>query len=310
MGGSGGGGFRGSANPGRFVNRLESTHDETRQLEFEQQVSDVIARLLAEYNDRDAAGIQEHIKTVRDALNKDGSVVETLVFAGSVAKHTYVDGISDVDALVFLDPAEVEGMSPAKVRKFFEKRLKERLPNSKVQQGNIAVTLTFSDGVVLQLVPVFRSGTALAVSSENGKDWVLINPKAFTRTLRKSNDALAGKLVPTIKLAKAIISALPADRRLSGYHTEALSVKLFDGYLGKPTVKDMLAHFFRMAPSHILNPIADRTGQTRYVDEYLGPAGSFERELAADAIDRIGRRMRNADLAVSLEMWKALLEVV
>lgn len=307
MGGSGGRAF-GRSRPDRFANRLGVAQDEDKRQAFGLEVSEVINDLLSVYNERDVASIQEHIATVKAALNKDSSVVDDLAFGGSVSKHTYVDGVSDVDALVYLNPDELGALSPSKVRKFFERRLKDRLPNTKIITGSLAVTLTFADGVVLQLVPVVRRGAEMSIPSESGKNWLRINPKVFVRDLRKANDALGGKLVPTIKLAKAIISGLPEDRRLTGYHAEALSLRAFAKYTGARTVKDLLQHFFRVAPSLVLQPIVDRTGQTQYVDEYLGAKGSYERELVADAVDRIGRRMRNADLALSVSLWREILE--
>jgi len=44
------------------------------------------------------------------------------------------------------------------------------------------------------------------------------------------------------------------------------------------------------------------------VDDYLGGAGSLERRLVGDALDRVARRIRNADSAQSVEQITALFE--
>jgi len=71
----------------------------------------------------------------------------------------------------------------------------------------------------------------------------------------------------------------------------------------------MLHHFFARASDLIRSPIPDRTGQSTHVDDYLGPQDSVERLVVADAVARIGRRLRNADGAMDLEQWKRLLGV-
>ncbi len=51
---------------------------------------------------------------------------------------------------------------------------------------------------------------------------------AFQQALTKRNQQCGGKLVPTIKLAKAINGQLPANQALSGYHMESLAIKLVE----------------------------------------------------------------------------------
>jgi hypothetical protein len=118
---------------------------------------------------------------------------------------------------------------------------------------------------------------------------------------------MGGKLVPTIKLAKAIIAGLPEKRRLTGFHTEMLAVKVFQGYDGPKTHRAMLRHFFENAPEHVKSPMRDPTGQSRHADEYLGSRGSVERRVVADALGRIARKMKNADGAADVSRWRDLL---
>ena len=51
----------------------------------------------------------------------------------------------------------------------------------------------------------------------------------------------------------------------------------------------MLTHFFAHAAQRVLKPIADRTGQTKSVDESLGAAGLVDRfnELPG-ALEKLG----------------------
>ena len=53
-----------------------------------------------------------------------------------------------------------------------------------------------------------------------------ITEPTFADTLTAANKACSGKVVPTIKLAKVLLSDLPDGRRPSGYHLENLAVEV------------------------------------------------------------------------------------
>lgn len=128
----------------------------------------------------------------------------------------------------------------------------------------------------------------------------------FQEALTNRNAACGGKLVPTIKLAKAINGELPENQRLSGYHVESLAIAAFRGYAGEKTTSAMLPTFFERARELVLAPIKDSSGQSVHVDGHLGPANSAERIAASHLLGRIARRMRNATAAASVPQWKAL----
>jgi hypothetical protein len=70
----------------------------------------------------------------------------------------------------------------------------------------------------------------------------------------------------------------------------------------------MLPHLFERMATLVLKPMTDMTGQSRHVDDYLGPANSGERQKAAHLMNRIVKRMRNATGAASMAQWKALFD--
>jgi hypothetical protein len=310
MGGSGGrgGGFSagGFRNPEELVKSVKQVQG---QQEFELAVSTEIASLLAAFNDRKTELIQTHLDAIKVALNKEIEDAVDLRFAGSVAKHTFIDGFSDIDALVLLNGTELEKSPPSAVRAYFLERLEERFPKTEIRPGSLAVTVTFSD-MEIQLLPAIRSGGSVLIADERSDKWMRTQPLSFSRSLVTANDRLGGKLVPTIKLAKAAMIALPPERRLTGYHTEALAIKLFQDYSGPQNTKAMVQHFFATAPRAVESQrLRDPTGQSQYLDDYLGAPNSLQRKLAADSIDRISRKLRNADAAQSVEMWRSVLDV-
>lgn len=307
MGGSGGGFFSGRVSPGELVRRTREAEEKSRDDTFEVQVGAFLGSELAEYNDRDVVGTEAVFQAVKKDLEADVEGIVDLLYGGSISKHTYVDGLSDIDALVLMDRTELRGKQPQELQNLLSECLRARYGRDAVSLGTLAVTLTHKDKTI-QLLPALRDGQKFKIASYDGKGWSRIDPTGFAKALTKANKAMDGKLVPSIKLAKAIIATLPEQRRLTGYHTESLAIQVFKGYDGPKTPKAMVRHFFEKAPDHVKQPIKDSSGQSVYVDEYLGEANSLERRIVADALGRIARRIRNADGARSLESWKELFE--
>jgi hypothetical protein len=306
MGGSGGGGFfSGTVSPDELARRTRQAEEKARDDSFDTEVGSFLSTELAGYNARDVDATQAVFNSVKDDLEVDFKV--DILFGGSVSKNTYLNGISDVDALVLVDRTDLQGKRPKDLQRVLADGLRDRYGRDAVTIGQLAVTLNRKD-TVIQLLPALRDGKKFKISSQDGKSWSQIDPAGFASALTKANKAMDGKLVPCIKLAKAIIATLPEQRQLTGYHTESLAIQVFKKYDGPKTPKAMLRYFFEKAPEHIRQPIKDSSGQSVHVDEYLGAANSLERRIAADALGRIARKIRNADGARSLERWKELFE--
>jgi Second Messenger Oligonucleotide or Dinucleotide Synthetase domain len=310
MGGGGGSIFYGRPTPERLIQAVREAENKADDQQFTSKVCGLLGDALAQYNSRDIEGIQSILDKVKNDLGEEFEGTVDLVFGGSVVKHTYVDGLSDVDALVILKETHIDGDSPEGLIAQFAEKLQARFGRGEgiVKQGRLAVTLRI-DGKEIQLLPAMRIGDGFKIASSDGRGWAKINPKNFSEKLTKANQSLDGKLIPTIKLAKSIIANLPEQRQLSGYHTESLAINVFKGYGGPKNVKDMLKHFFNSAAEYCKKPIKDSTGQSVHVDEYLGEDNSLPRLAIADALGRIGRRLANADGAHSLEQWRDVLNI-
>jgi hypothetical protein len=302
MGGSGG--FFGG-DPKRTLEELRQSQEESDRKPYEAECNNVLAGYLAEFNARDSAAIDKHLAEIKKALERDIDGVFALRFGGSVAKHTYVDGLSDVDSLVLLDGSEFAKNGPEVAKDYLARRLKERFPKTEIVEGRLAVTVKFAD-VDVQLLPAVREGDGYKIAAPSGDAWAAVRPRKFADVLTRVNEKNAGKVVPTVKLAKAIIAELPEKYHVTGYHAESLAVEVFKDYKGPLRVKDMLANYFSEAAGRVLAPIRDRTGQSVHVDEYLGPERSLDRAIVADAFARVARRMRNADAQLSVSDWRKL----
>jgi len=217
-------------------------------------------------------------------------------------------GLSDIDSLVIINDSELEGKAPQDVLAKVEQVLRDGIGDGAiVSHGRMAVTVEYRDGMIIQLLPAIATESHhIHVPSSRTDGWSKIDPLSFQKALTDRNEQCGGKLVPTIKLAKAIIGELPETQRLSGYHMESLGIAAFREYEGEMTTRAMLPTFFDRAKELVLSPIKDRSGQSIHVDEYLGPENSEARQIASHVLGRIARRMNNATASASTAQWQAL----
>jgi Second Messenger Oligonucleotide or Dinucleotide Synthetase domain len=307
MGGSHGGAFV-SRTPQELRDIVRKSEDQTTVAAFEAELAHTLGNLLGAYNSRDVTTVNQRLSEIKAAMQ--GAIEGTFdqLLGGSVAKHTYVDGLSDIDSLVLINDSDLESKSPQIALQRMEVIIRGHLQGeAEVEHGRMAVTVTFPDGMVVQLLPAVKAPDGhLRVPSSRRDAWSEINPTTFREALTKRNQECGGKLVPTIKLAKAINGQLPEAQRLSGYHMEALGIAAFKGYTGEMTTSAMLPAFFERARELVLSPIRDSTGQSVHVDEYLGPANNDTRVALNHVLGRLARRMRNATAAGSTAQWRAL----
>ncbi len=305
--------YRSNNRPSIPLDELQAyAAEKTAQAEYEAGVNQVIADNLKEFNDRDTEGIRKHLEMLSDALSSvtDEECNIELLFGGSTAKHTYVNGLSDVDTLVCLNDTSLADKLPNSVIKTFAKILQERLPGTKITAGDLAVTVKFTDGHEIQFLPAVRTAQGFRIASPGKNTWSnVIAPDRFAKKLTQVNQKFNNKVVPAIKLVKSINEKLPEASRLSGYHIESLAIEAFENYHGPRTTYDMVKHFFKEAQTRVLSPIADQTGQSLHVDDYLGPKDGSKRSKASNAIANIVGRIERAESTRNVALWKEIIEL-
>src|SRR3954451_11151380 len=148
MGGGGGGGGR--SVPGSGSVDLDALRRRAREIDeqarFDAEVNHRLAQRFASINARDPDKVGRYLDDILGALKNDVEGVERTLFGGSVAKSTYVEGLSDVDALVVLDRADLKDASPERVREQFCRALKATLAHAdvaEVSSGALAVTVKY-----------------------------------------------------------------------------------------------------------------------------------------------------------------------
>jgi hypothetical protein len=310
-GGGGGGGPYYNVRPQELQNRVKEANEEIAR-NFSPKLQDYLNHKLSEFTHLNSEAVGEHQEEVERALEPlfehRWNLRHDLRQGGSVAKHTYVDGISDVDTLVVLRDLNTKNYSPQQIKHILAKQLEKEIEGASIRVGNIAVTIAYKDGLEVQVIPAVRDGNRLHVPSWSGDGWSKINPRTFVDALSRRNAENNAKVVPVIKLAKSIISSWPIAVRLSGYHVESLAIDAFRKYQGEKTTVAMLPHLFERAATTVLTPMKDSTGQSVHVDSYLGRTRSEERQKAAHWCSQVAKRMRNATTQGSLSQWKELFE--
>lgn len=304
MGGGGGGGI----SYGKMKQDLDAIKAKADQSAFKGQLADNLQSLLSSFDpgtNENKERIDELVKAIKADI--EGNI--TLRYGGSVKKHTYVDGLSDVDVLLILNDSELENSGPEKARERLKELIAKRYGEEKeIEIGTLAVTVSYPDGTQIQLLPAIRTQNGVRIPNSTGNRWSEINPEGFTDALSRANANNGNKLIPVIKLIKAINANLPEQSQLTGYHIESLAIEAFKGYSGERTHTAMLDYFYSRATEIVKKPLKDKTKQSLHVDEYLGAVNSEERKIASNVLDRIVRRIRFATISQDLGAFMGLFE--
>lgn len=307
MGGSGSGGSEYRVDPDAAARRLREAEEASKDAQTDAEVNSLLNRRLLEVNRRNNEEVTRRLEEIQAALAGQIDGVDRLLYGGSVSKQTYVEGLSDVDSLLVLDSDDYGGLNPNQVIEKLQRALESKLDRGqapRIRQGDLSVTVEYKDGLEVQLLPAVERQSGLSIKSATGNRWTTIDPKGFTKRLSKVNQSQAGAVVPAIKLAKSILASQPDTQTPSGYHLEALAVAAFENYSGPRNPKAMVTQLFDSATKNVRRPIADVTGQSAHVDEYLGKADSAARRTMSSGLGAMARRMKNAPNA---DAWRALL---
>ena len=189
MGGGGGGSTR---YIGPWTPALQQKFEQAREQEqqrLDKNANLILQELLSRFNSRAAESTIEKLEDIKKHLGKQVEF-DKILYGGSVAKHTDVDGISDVDALVILDRSDLEGKPPQNMLNAFYKVLQTSLPSGDVdniEKGHMAVTVKYKDGTEIQLLPALKSRNTISIASDDGKSWNDTKPKIFQQKLTDAN---------------------------------------------------------------------------------------------------------------------------
>lgn len=253
--------------------------------------------LLARYKPRSAQLVAERLKILCSFLKQDGNHVVQTMFGGSVRKNTYVTGLSDVDVLLVVNDSSLVNQPPSVVKKYLRDVIQRQFPDNSVRVGDLAVTVTYAGGMEIQLLPAIRTSTGgIRIAQPGATAWSNIaHPERFAEKLAQINTARDGRVVPVIRLAKAMMGCFikRPSRKVNGYHVESLAVDAFEDYTGPTDSRAMLIHLLGHSMEAVMAPLTDSTGQSRYVDEGLGAADSKPRKRASTYFGQVRAKVRD-----------------
>ena len=255
--------------------------------------------LLARYTRRNQQAVTRHLESLCEFLRQEGNHVVQTMFGGSVRRGTYVTGLSDVDVLLIVNQSSLVNQPPARVIEYVRETIQQRLRQNTVTAGNLAVTVRYAGGLEIQILPAIRTKTeGIRIADPGSTQWSNVaHPERFAERLSEVNHAGNGRIVPIIKLAKAMADCYITrpSRKFSGYHIESLAIDAFANYEGPQDPKSMLNHFLTNSMTAVKRPISDSTGQSRYVDDYLGPANARLRKRASTYFGQLRRRVNTCE---------------
>ena len=193
---------------------------------------------LAQYTRGNTQTVTQRLESLCGFLRQKGNVVQTM-FGGSVRKGTYVTGLSDVDVLLIVNQSSLVNQTPAMVIEYVRDTIQNRLRQNTVSAGNLAVTVSYSDGTEIQILPAIRTNSGgVRIADPGSTQWSNVaRPDDFAEKLAKVNTAKNGRVVPLIKLAKAMAGCFITrpSRKMSGYHMESLAIDAFKDYQSPST---------------------------------------------------------------------------
>ena len=267
----------------------------TQQFNFNERCE----RLIANSKRRDGQRVAQRLEEIRRTLERAGYGMTQTMFGGSVKRGTDVTGLSDVDALLIVNDSSLASRPPSYAIERVRDVIKNRFPNNTVTPGKLAVTIEYTDGPEIQILPAIRTNSGgIRIAEHGGKKWSNITrPEKFADKLIEVNNNNGSRVIPVIKLVKTMADCHISrpSRKISGYHIESLAIDAFSNYDDELKTHVMLDHFLTYSMVAVLTPIADSTGQTRYVDEYLGIANSDQRKRKSGYFENTRGRIRNCD---------------
>ena len=114
--------------------------------------------LLAQYTRKNTQTVTQRLESLCGFLRQKGNVVQTM-FGGSVRKGTYVTGLSDVDALLIVNQSSLVNQPPARAIEYVRDTIQDRLRQNTVSAGNLAVTVSYSNRIEIQILPAIRTNS-------------------------------------------------------------------------------------------------------------------------------------------------------
>lgn len=270
-------------------------------------INNYLNEVLTHINQRDTEKINQRKEEILRILKAEFEEVVDLTTGGSYSRYTYVNGLSDVDILIDLGNYSASGITGKEnseiILQYVADRLEQRYPRTEMKVGKMAVTLKFSDGIEIQVIPAFRHYSGHKIPDPDSSGWISTYPKKFAEDITELNKKTGGKVKPVIKLTKYMLANNNIEVR--SYHLENLAIEAYKNYTGSQTPYEMLIHLMNQSKTRVLRGMDDPSGQFERIDAHLGPRGSLKRQQLSRELRNLEARLKNAK---SAEECKKIVE--
>ena len=127
--------------------------------------------LLVRYNRRNTQTVTSRLEDLCRFLRQEGNHVVQTMFGGSVRRGTYVTGLSDVDVLLMVNESSLVNQPPSEVIAYARDTVGRRLRQNSVSAGDLAVTVGYSDGTEIQILPAIRTNSGVRLAEPGSTSW-------------------------------------------------------------------------------------------------------------------------------------------
>jgi len=242
-----------------------------------------LKRSLGGQNKKEIYLVQKRINKIDKILKKNFKI--ELILSGSVTKHTYVHGLSDIDILVNLREESPKSINP----KMVQERIKNILKTDfKTENDLEAINILVDKKIKIQLVPVILKDKDIFFPSKGGKKWIKILPQRFSNQLKKRDDKLCKKLSTLIRIIKIInVEEIASKNRLKNHHIEVLAYLYSLKNPGEENILNWLHDFFLYAKDRVKEKVRDTSNQFTFVDNYLGKPKNKRRKEVSKNLEEV-----------------------
>lgn len=193
--------------------------------------------------------ISTRYKTITKAVNGDfwnsNSDTNHSCYVGSYGRGTAIN-VSDLDVLVELPNDEYDhftslsGNGPSRLLQAVKKAIQDTYSRTNVKGDGQVVVVSFSDGMVFEVLPAFRhlnylgvwDGTYVYPDSNMGGNWLSTNPKKEQDAMATKNryENTNGLLFDTCKHIRAVRADYFSSYHLSGILVDSFAFSAIGGW--------------------------------------------------------------------------------
>ncbi|NOH15278.1 SMODS domain-containing nucleotidyltransferase [Clostridium cochlearium] len=177
--------------------------------------------------------ISSRYRRITKVINREfwnsESETDNSLYVGSYGRNTAIS-TSDIDILINLPNSEfdrfnsLKGNSQSRLLQAVRRAIKKSYPNSDIRADGQIVKVNFSDGVIFEILPVFKRHDRSFVypDSNMGGNWMSTNPKAEQEAIKERNRLSNGLLVSTCRHMRYI-----RDNYFKSYHLSGIVIDSF-----------------------------------------------------------------------------------